>query len=286
MIISYGFSVQGLSHRKKDIPCQDANYIKHFGNGWALAAIADGLGSSAYADVAAMLAVSVFDNVDESILPDIWDGGLAKSILRGCFERAHEAIISESKLHGREISDYYTTLTAVLYDGKNLAYGHCGDGGVIGLCDDGKYHIVTQVQKGDEWSIVTPLNSGAEYWLFDQSPDSFCGVMLLTDGLLDVAAPSLLRGDEISGGVYIRFVRQFMEHSVLGITPESASQKKQGAMEFIDKGLPPNVTDDKTLVCLIRSGFTPPTVGAGYYAEPDWEELRAERDKRLYDGGR
>jgi hypothetical protein len=283
MIISYSFSLQGLSHREKDVPCQDANFIRYLKNGWVAAAIADGLGSAAHSDVAAALAVASLDIIEEDKLPSAWDGEIACALLRACFERAYEAIQAEVEEREGDWGDYSTTLTAVLYDGMHLAYGHCGDGGIIGLTDEGKYQIITEAQKGEEWNSVMPLSSGAEYWVF-ASPAESCGsVALLTDGLFDVIAPPLLHGDEATGGVYIPFIRQFIDPVVLGITAENAADTQKAVAAFFDS-FSPAVTDDKTLLCLIREGFVPPTLDEAYYAEPDWAGRREEQKRRLYAG--
>ena len=283
MILSYGFSIEGLSHRKKGIPCQDACHIGRLGNGWAVAAVADGVGSSAHAEEAAVLAVSAFADLDESrTLGATWDAEEALALLRDCFARAYNAILSESLAKGAPMSDYCTTLTAVVYDGQNLAFGHCGDGGLIGLAMDGKYHVITQVQKGEEFNTVTPLNAGAAYWVFESPPDAFCSLMLMTDGLYDAATPALLGGDEGTGGVYVRFVRQFMDAGALGVTVENLGDTEKAVRAFFEEGPSPEVTDDKTLVCLINADYAPPAREEAYYAEPDWLALREKQNERLY----
>jgi len=282
MILSYGFSITGLKHRSSDKPCQDAHCIRLFSNGWAAAAVADGLGSSARADEAARLAVAVFNELDESELPAVWDPDAACALLKTCFQRALLSIKLAAAEENSGQNDHNTTLTAVLFDGKNVAYGHCGDSGIIGLTTGGEYRIITQAQKGEEFNSVIPLNFGSEYWIFDSAEEEFCSLLLMTDGLFDVATPSLLADDEKTGGVYIRFVRQFMDASVLGMTRENAAKTEEAVNAFFDEGPSPDVTDDKTLVCLIREGFTPLVKEEAYYAEPDWAALRETKHKKLY----
>ena len=284
MMLSYGFSIAGLSHRLSNEPCQDAHCIRHFDNGWAVAAVADGLGSSARADEAANLAVAVFKELEEKKLPDEWDADIGQELLRICFERAFYTIKLASEGDGGSKNDYLTTLTAVLTDGKNVAYGHCGDSGVIGLTVDGEYKKITKAHKGGEFNTVVPFNFGPEYWVFDSPAWEFCSLLLMTDGLFDVATPSLLAGDEKTGGVYIRFVRQLMDGAVLGITKENAAETGEAVRAFFEEGPSPDVTDDKTLACLIREGFVPSAKDGDYYAEPDWAAMREEKYKRLYGG--
>jgi len=282
MILSYGFSIAGLSHRSSNIPNQDAFCIRHFDNGWVLAAVADGLGSSAHSEEASAMAVAAFDELEERKLPGKWDPEAACSILRTCFQRAFLTIKFKSAEQNSSKDDFNTTLTAVLFDGKNVAYGHCGDSGMIGLTAEGEYRVITKAQKGEEFNSVIPFNFGPEYWVFDTVEGEFCSLLLMTDGLFDVAAPSLLMGDEKTGGIYIRFVRQFMDATVLGINRENAAETEKAVSAFFEEGPSPDVTDDKTLVCLIREDFSPAVKDEAYYAEPDWAALREEKYRRLY----
>jgi len=59
MILWYGFSINGSSHIKKGVKCQDANKVIKLDNGLVIAAIADGVGSCKYSDVAALIAVNL-----------------------------------------------------------------------------------------------------------------------------------------------------------------------------------------------------------------------------------
>ena len=58
MIYSYGYSIVGSSHEDKGDKCQDANKIIKLENGIVIAAVADGVGSCKYSDVAATIAVN------------------------------------------------------------------------------------------------------------------------------------------------------------------------------------------------------------------------------------
>ena len=59
MIGYYNLSKQGTSHRDANPPvvCQDANKVIRLENGWVVAAIADGVGSSKHSEIGAQIAV-------------------------------------------------------------------------------------------------------------------------------------------------------------------------------------------------------------------------------------
>ena len=264
MIFTYGLSLQGTSHISADIVCQDAHRIKQLRNGWVIAAIADGVGSSKHSDIAAKIAVDTVIYVIETGLmsADIAD---VKHLMKLGFITALHNIRCEANIRNDVIKNYDTTLTAVIYDGERIVYGHVGDGGIIGLTLSGEYIPVTKVQKGDEHNMVIPLRAGLNYWVFGIADEKFASLMLFTDGLLDIAMPSLL-----SGGVYVRFTQQFIENS-----PDQVKT-------FLLSDSCKPITDDKTIVAIINNNVTADIKDADYYAEPDWKKLREEKYKLLY----
>lgn len=75
-IIGYCFSIEGLSHTEKKMPCQDSSGIL-IKDAWRLAVVADGVGSCKYSDVAAKLAVQTASKVVNAAFPyygdeDFW----------------------------------------------------------------------------------------------------------------------------------------------------------------------------------------------------------------------
>ena len=56
MIYYYGVTQQGTYHIEHDLVCQDAHYCKVINDHFAIAAVADGLGSEKYSDVASKIA--------------------------------------------------------------------------------------------------------------------------------------------------------------------------------------------------------------------------------------
>ena len=259
MIATYGLSLQGTSHVAANIVCQDAHKIAQLPNGRIAAAIADGVGSSKHSDIAAKIAVdTVIETIAKSMLNPEY------TIKLGFITALHN-IRCQARLRGDVIKNYDTTLTVAVYDGERICYGHCGDGGIIGLSNSGEYIPITQVQKGDEHNMVIPLRAGLNYWKFGSTDEKFASLIMMTDGLLDIAMPSLL-----SGGVYVRFTRQFIDNT----------QDEVKSFLLSDNCKP--ITDDKTVVAIINNDVVPEMKQADYYAEPDWKKLREEKYKLLY----
>jgi serine/threonine protein phosphatase PrpC len=73
------------------------------------------------------------------------------------FAASHKAISSEMEAQNRAPAGYDTTLTAVIYNGRKVVFGHVGDGGIIGIGSFGNFVKLTEVQKGEERNVVVPI---------------------------------------------------------------------------------------------------------------------------------
>lgn len=271
----YGFSLPGRSHTEVGVPCQDAHIVHPLSGGWMLAAVADGLGSAAQSRQGAALAVAT--------LADTCAGGFAvaqpdtlTTLLEDGFGAALAALESAATAAGLPLREFDTTLTAALYNGEQVVWGHCGDGGILALEPDGRYRLLTTVQKGDSWNQVVPLRLGREYWVFHQEQTPADGLLLLTDGLFDVAVPPLLACEESL--IYAPFTHRFLR---AGLDAVPAAETVAELTAFIQSDACAAITDDVTAVALLcdRPVSPPPSQ---YLSEPDWEALRLARYYKLY----
>jgi hypothetical protein len=277
MICSYGLSLVGLSHANAGMECQDAHQIKHLKNGWTVACIADGLGSSEFSDIASSLSVNAVIDIVEKCIPDQFNVDNLKAILHASFSYALNTIKKEVEEKGRSLSDYDTTLTAVIYDGRKIVYGHVGDGGIIGLSSFGEFISITKAQKGEEHNVTVPLRAGPAEWVFDYSEEEFASLIMLTDGLLDVAIPSLLNGE-----LYKNFLRKFMDNNLINMTESNIDVLKDKTKNYLKSKDFCEITDDKTIVVMINNEIKAQIRDSEYYLEPDWEKLRKELHELLY----
>jgi hypothetical protein len=277
MIYSYGFSLTGISHQKKGLPCQDAHKIVYLKNGWVAAAIADGLGSAPHSEKGSKIAVDDVTGTVAGYMPQFWDVKSVMALLHTGFLAAQNRIEKEAEKNNHQLEDYDTTLTAVVYNGRKIVFGHVGDGGILGLGSFGDLIKVTEVMKGDTHNETMPLRGGPEYWHFDYSEEEFSSILLLTDGMLDILTPTLL--DE---KIYINFARQYMDLNLIKLAEKGPDAVKEGLQTYTDKI--EFVTDDKTVVALINTELMPALKDDAYYEEPDWAALKEERNKKLYPG--
>jgi len=279
VIHSYGFSLVGSSHKKKGTPCQDANKIGELDSGVVIAAIADGVGSSRYSDVAASIAVDASVRVCADEIKSNTDCDLLK-VIEKAFTQAEREIDEHSLSKNHLITDYDTTLSLVIYDGKHVTYGHCGDGGIIGLTIEGSYVKVTSPQKSDDGQYVIPLRRGKDTWVIGKAQEEFASVLLATDGVYDTFFPYLLKGQPVE--VYVPLIRYFMDNNILKLSKKTIAAIKKERVDYLNSESCVSITDDKTVVVIVNGAIHPKEKSEEYYAEPDWGALQLEWNKKAY----
>ncbi len=322
MIVDYGFSLIGKSHVVRGICCQDNHKIKRLENGWYIAAIADGVGSAKNAQIGARIAVETVVTVCEEFMP--WDYNLIsiKSMMRTAYNYAFKQILREARKAGEPVESYDTTLTMVIYDGNRIIYGHSGDGAIIGLNVFGDYVPITKPQKGPDGVSVIPLRAGYTAWKIDAYEEELAAVLLMTDGMLDIFCPYLLRDNEhreekvyvplatffadpicFSGDEkQIENVKKSIELFLAGDEGldaeiyyrilEKAYKKRLGdtADKILDElkiynypiVLMQGVQDDKTMVGLINTETVVDNREESFYKEPDWQRLQDSWNRKAY----
>jgi len=295
MVLTYGMSLPGRSHKADGTACQDAHGVAYLRHGWVAVAVADGVGSAKHSDEAAKLAVdsclqhisdrikgqrvSFSDNISDTVkwedLPNVMAEG---------YQAAQKQIWDVIVRNGRHEHDYDTTLSVAIYDGKRIAYGHCGDGGVVGLRNDGGYVAVTKPQKGEDGVTVVPLRAGKDAWQFGFAEGDFASVLVATDGVYDAFFPYLLKGQACE--IYVPLIRFFMDNNDLGINMQSGADGlkavEQKRREFLEGESFASVQDDLTVVVGVNAQGAPQVRSAEYYAEPNWADLQEQWNKKAY----
>ena len=279
MIYTYGFSIEGSSHKSQEKPCQDANKIVCLDDGAVIAAVADGVGSCKYSDVASQLAVDTAVDYCVSKIESGVDKGNLLNLIQEAYMEAESAIDKRSASDNKPLSEYDTTLSMVIYDGKLVTYGHCGDGGIVGLTTKGDYLKITTPQKTDGIYVI-PLRAGKDTWVFGQVEDEVASVLLATDGVYDTFFPYLLKDQPVE--VYVPLIRYFMDSNGIGVADDTIGKIGKDREHFINSDACASITDDKTLLVLINGDIKPELKDKPFYVEPDWEALQMEWNKKAY----
>lgn len=280
MLIAYGMSIVGTSHIEKNKPCQDSHRYELLANGWMAIAIADGVGSAKHSEIAAKMACNTFIEICKECVTKETQVTELKDIIKKAYDAADQNIKKYVYEIEDKITNYDTTLSVVVYDGKHIVYGHSGDGGIVVLTTAGDYIKVTQPQKAEDGVCVVPLRAGEQYWEFGECEAEVSSVLLATDGVYDNFMPYLLRGQPVE--LYVPLIRWFMDNNVIGINNENQSQIEESRKNFLCGDSCKIITDDKTVVVAFNADIVPALKDDSYYAEPDWAKLQELWNRKAY----
>lgn len=283
MIYSFGISQQGKAHIRNNTVCQDAYCFKNIDDNICVAAVADGLGSENYSDIASKIASEcVVNYCVERLNKDLQVDDI-KQLLKESFGFALSKIEQRVLEDNGDIKQYDTTLSAcVFFDGK-LVYGHSGDSGIIALANDGKFYKVTEQQR-DTYGRVFPLCFGEEYWVFGCFDKTVAGVILATDGLLELFYPVYIKNMEKS--IYTSLAKYFLNMNLVYENDFDVDEYKKSREKYI-MNIPENVVDDdKTILGIMDDNILIEWQNDEYYMEPDWDYLkkkyREDYNKKAY----
>jgi len=270
MIFAYGITQQGTYHVKKDIVCQDAHHFMKCEDNMIVGAVADGLGSEQYSDIASKLAAQIsVQYCADHIKPDTADESILE-ILCDSFLLAQKSIEVEAEKQGHEIDQYDTTLSLAVLKNGNLYYGHAGDSGIVAYAEDGRYQAVTEQQR-DDMGRVFPLYFGIEKWVFGKFSKKVASVFLATDGILELLFPIYLRNEEEK--LYVALAQYFMNKDVLKVEQQTEEDVQAHMAAFLQSITDDQVNDDKTVLVMLDTTVEVTRMPDAYYAEPDWAIL-------------
>lgn len=271
MIYAYGITQQGLYHIKKDLVCQDAHKIIKCGEDMAVAAVADGLGSEKYSDVASRIAADLStEYCAKNIKPDETDNNIL-AVIKDAFEIAQNRIEAVAIENEHELDQYDTTLSLVVLINNKLYYGHSGDSGIIAMTTEGKYEKITEQQRDDDGRVL-PLYFGEEKWEFSMYPKPVSSVLLATDGMFEIFFPIYIRDEKVN--LYVALAKYFMDPHGLGFETIGEAGVKEKIGGFISSIPESQVNDDKTVVVVVNDNVEYSLQPDYYYVEPDWKVLK------------
>lgn len=271
MIYTYGITQQGTYHVKNDLVCQDAHNIIKCDDSYAIAAVADGLGSEEHSDIASQMAVKISTSYCAENIKDEYSEEQILEIIRDSFALAQSEIEKAAESNGHDLDQYDTTLSLAVFKNDALYYGHSGDSGIVALTSEGLYKKVVEQQRDDEGRVF-PLYFGDEKWVFGKFPEPVVSVFLATDGMFETLFPVYIRNEPVN--IYVALARYFMGPDSLHIEEHGENYVKEKVSEFMNSIPDTQVNDDKTVVVLVNPTYEMKMQDAEYYAEPNWEELK------------
>ena len=258
-------------HKAANIPCQDdCSITPSVDNSYMIAAVADGLGSELFTDVASHLAVETVTAYCADKISEKSTEVEILSTMKDAFIAAYKAIVDRAKTDGNDIDEYDTTLCLGVFrraDGQ-LFFGQSGDSGIVVLNEDGTYQKITSEQQNEDGD-VQPLCFGPDYWVFDKV-NGVAAVAIMSDGLLKLACPRSLKDQPCTINVY--FIENFLQRN--NVTAEDIPSLVTEITTYVDNIPDYNSDDDKTIVCVFREGVKVQNKEPEYYSPLDWKALR------------
>lgn len=275
MVHHYGVRQQGSYHVKNNIVCQDAYHIQYIDERFAIGAVADGLGSELYTDIASKIAA------EQSVAycaQSIQKGNSAEKILKvikEAFRFSLNTINDTAKSNGHDVDQYDTTLALAVYCNGNVYFGNSGDSGIVVLNQDGTYESVTTQQR-DENGCVFPLYFGEEKWEFG-TKENVASVFLATDGMYETLFPYLLQGNDVP--IYVALAHYLMSEESLNFSNTDDKEVEAHMSAFVQSIPGDQVSDDKTVLVMLDTEVAVTKQPPEYYQSPDWEALKRKRDE-------
>lgn len=296
-MLTYSKSQAGRWHVAESIPCQDSSMTVPTPDGGAAIIVADGLGSCKHSDRGSSAAASAASALLAEMR--VRGGGeealeIIQAYIQVAFAEAVASIEGLAEADGNPVEDYLTTLSIAYYNGRNLVWGHAGDGAIIAMTSFGTVRKLTEEDNGETRSIVYPLQAGPSHWSFGLDPaEEYAGVMAVTDGMLEALQPQLLRGglydrlcafalevgnppDEESGLTSVDKLFSF-EETGCALFDLWSREIKRGSTK--SKGL---LCDDLSAAIAINPELM--SLVEAEYDEPDWLKLAVAMSEELARG--
>jgi hypothetical protein len=253
-----GASVQGSSHYKQDLPCQDAHRYRILPNGIILLAVADGAGSADRGSEGAHCAVTVMiDSLEAKLVESVPQNETEwQELLVEAFHQAHEALVHRAEAEDIPLHTFATTLTCVVISGEWLVVGQIGDGVVAVMAKDGTLFTITQPQRGEyvnETFFLTMIEALQQVEV-QISYQPIQGLVAMTDGLIRLAL------DLTSNKPYLPFFQPLLAFAA---QVEDEAEAHEQLRAFLDSDrVCARTDDDKTLVLATHSSVSESEIGS------------------------
>ena len=235
-------AVQGKSHIKTGVPCQDKTYSL-FLNGVKVIALDDGAGSAKLSHYGAesstkFICQELAENFDSYFLNE--DGLSVKQLL---IKKILEKLTEKSKTLECEIKDLASTLLVVAIKENNFIISHIGDG-VIGYLKNAELKIASQPENGEFINTT----------VFTTSKDAIMTMKLIKGNLGDING-FILMSDGTEESLYNKKTKSLADvlkkimNSSLILNTEILQEQLQYSFENVIRE---KTTDDCSIVILTK----------------------------------
>lgn len=245
-------AVQGVSHVRQDLPCQDAAGYQVRADGVLVIALADGAGSARFSELGAVFAVEealrvLSDAPDRFAEEERWE-----ELLREVFSAARQAVmqLAENPESGEPASprEYACTLTCAIAMGDRLAVGQVGDGAAVAVDANGDLFALTRLQRGEYANETHFLveEDALDHLVIEVTDRPVKALAVMSDGLIRLA---LKMPSQEPHAPFFQPLFRFVESVEDGV---SADQQLAGFLN--SERVNARTDDDKSLVLAVRTG--------------------------------
>ena len=246
-----GAAVQGLSHQKQGLPCQDALKYRCLPGGIFLVTLADGAGSAIHAELGAQAAVQA--SVDWLIASLENDQPIEccewTEVIWESFQNARTALEKLGEENDEPLRSFATTLTCLVATPERLVVGQLGDGAVVAAGEKGDLNTVTTLQRGEyanETNFLTQ-DQALDLVAIQVIDEQVQALAVMSDGLTRLA---LKRPNNEPHTPFFKPLFAFVESSATSSDP---AQGNEALMEFLaSPRVCERTDDDKALVLALR----------------------------------
>jgi hypothetical protein len=186
-----GASVQGTSHRKTEIPCQDACSYRVLPTGVLVVAVADGAGTAERSDEGAQCAVEAVIASAEAAIAESppQDDAAWELLLQEGFRQARRTIAGLTDVEQASLRAFATTLTCAVVSADWLAVGQIGDGLAVARGEDGRLFSACEPQRGEYAgdTFFLTMEEALQQFEVRVYAQSIGALALMTDGLIRLA---------------------------------------------------------------------------------------------------
>jgi serine/threonine protein phosphatase PrpC len=246
-----GAAVEGISHQKLGLPCQDALDYRITPGGALLVALADGAGSAQRADLGARCAVDAALEALSVGLEEVsgQDADALEDLVQNAFEAARCGLELLAEEEQQDLRDFASTLTCAVVLPDRLAIGQLGDGAIVVRDEEGNYFTATRAQRG-EYANET-------YFLSQEDALEHLEIVVIDGPVQALAAMSdgltRLALKMPSYEPHVPFFQPLFAY-IEGVPPANlnGSAEQQMAAFLASERVSARTDDDKTLVLAIR----------------------------------
>jgi len=229
-VFAYGSKLPGVSHTAIGKLCEDNFCISGTHAGAVIAAVCDGVGSDAHAEMASAVASRAAVEYCAAKIQPAMRGDSVEAMIYQAMNAAYVAVEEAANQASFDRRHCNTTLDVAVLVRDDLYFGHIGDSGIFAMLDDGTIRPITH-QQNDENGGVFPLFDRS-HWITGQVDGRVAAVLLSTDGMWSYFHPK--RSPDAKDKHSIALLDWFMDPGFIPVRTKDTDDPTQALQAWLD----------------------------------------------------